>query len=376
LVDWPSGGMPDKPDEDLSAMPRGTALRVSALFTAALALALFLSWLLSGGGSELFRSKFPLRTYLRDGAGLRKGAEVMLNGVPIGRVEGVTLTSTLDPNRIIEVRMAIQRRYMANIPVDSIAAITAANLISDDEFVNISLGTATEHVGEGAEIASLIQSGTFNPSDLVASLRDTMSSIDFVLTDIEQGQSPLAKIVKGDELYKSINHQIAVLQQSIAVYADRKTPEGQFIYSDADYQKISKSIADLDHSLEQVQSGQGDLGKFVNDPAQYDSAVAQIRKVHQSLADANAGKGAAGTWLVSDAKYKDLRDRIQSIDKTVDRLTEGDTGLPKLLHSSELYDSVNQQAAKAAGFERELRENPRKFLRIQVRGGKKKPKQP
>jgi phospholipid/cholesterol/gamma-HCH transport system substrate-binding protein len=365
----------EDPSEDLNAMPRGTVLRVSALFTAALALALFLSWLLSGGGSELFRSKFPLRTYVGDAAGLRKGADVVLNGVPIGRVEAVALTATLDPNRIVEVRMAIQRRYMANIPVDSIAAITAANLISGDEFVNISLGKATEHVGEGAEIASLIQSGTFNPSDLVASLRDTMSSIDFVLTDIDQGQSPLAKIVKGDELYKSIDHQIGVLQQSIAGYADRKTPEGQFIYSDADYQRIGKAIADLDHSLEQVQSGQGTLGKFLNDPGQYDNAVAQIRKVHQSLADANAGKGAAGTWLVSDAKVRDLRDRIQSINKAVDQLTGGDKGFPKMLQSRELYDSWNQQAAKARDFEREFRENPRKFERIQVRGGKKKPKQ-
>lgn len=363
-------------NEDLNAMPRGTVLRVSALFTAALALALLLAWLLSGGGSELFRSKFPLRTYLKDGAGLQKGAYVMLNGVVIGRVEAVTLTSTLDPNRIIEIRMGIQRRYMANIPIDSIAAITSTNLISGDEFVDISLGTATEHVGEGAEIASLIQSGTFNPADLVASLRDTMSSIDFVLTDIQQGQSPLAKVVKGDELYKSIDHQIGVLQQSIAAYADRKTPQGQFIYSDADYQKISKAIADLDHSLEQVQSGQGSLGKFLNDPAQYDSAVAQVRKVHQSLADANAGKGAAGIWLVSDAKVRDLRDRIQSINKTVDHLTEGNTGFPKLLQSRALYDSVNQQATKARDFEKEFRENPRKFERIQVRGGKKKTKQP
>jgi len=369
---------PDHNDgnEDLNAMPPGTALRVVSVFTAALALALLLAWLLSGGGSELFRSKFPLRTYLKDGAGLRKGAYVMLNGVVIGRVETVKLTSTLDPNRIIEVRMGIQRRYMANIPVDSIAAITSTNLVNGDEFVNISLGTATEHVGEGAEIASLIQSGTFNPADLVASLRDTMSSIDFVLTDIEQGQSPLAKVVKGDELYKSIGHQIGVLESSIAAYADRKTPQGQFIYSDADYQKISKSIADLDRSLQQVQTGQGSLGKFVNDPAQYDNAVAQVRKVHQSLADANAGKGAAGTWLVSDAKYNDIRDRIQSINKTVDRLTEGNTGFPKLLESRELYDSANQRAAKARDFEREFRENPRKYERIQVRGGKKKTKQP
>ena len=367
--------MPDKPPEegqdDLNAMPPGTGIRVGALFLTALAIALFLAWLLSGGGAEFFRSKFPLRTYLRDAAGLQKGAFVMLNGVVIGRVDKVSLTSTLDPNRIVVVRMAIQRRYMANIPVDSIAAITATNLIGGDEFVDISLGRATEHVGEGAEIASLIQSGTFNPSDLVASLRDTMSSIDFVLTDIQQGQSPLAKVVHGDALYKSMEHQVGVLQESIAGYADRKTPQGQFLYSDADYQKITKTIADVDASLEKAQSA-----VFLNNPAQYDQAVAQARNLHQSLADANAGKGKAGAWLVSDAKYRDLRDRLQSINKTVDQLTEGKGEFPKLLQSRELYDSVNRQAASARDFAREFRENPRKFERIQVRGGKKKPKQP
>lgn len=368
--------MADEPQDELTGLPQGTVLRITALFTAALALALFLVWLLSGGGAELFRSKFPLRTYLSDAAGLQKGAYVMLNGVIIGRVEHVSLTSTLDPNRIVEIQMRIQRRYMANIPVDSIAAITETNLIGGEEYINIQLGTATEHVGEGAEIASLIQSGTFNPSDLVASLRDTMGSIDFVLTDIQQGQSPLAKVVHGNALYLSMGHQLAVLQQSIAGFADRKSTNGQLIYSDADYVKIQKMVSDFDRSLEQIQTGQGRLGQLLNNPAQYDRAVAQVRNIHQSLVDANAGKGKAGAWLVSDAKYKQLHDQIQSIDTKVNQLTEGDGRVPKLLQSRQLYDSLNQEASKVGTFERELRENPQKFLRIQVRGGKKKPKQP
>ena len=368
--------MPDEQQEDLNAIPPGTVARISALFIAALSLALFLVWLLSGGGAEFFRSKFPLRTYLSDAAGLQKGAFVMLNGVKIGRVQNVSLTSTLDPNRIVEIRMLIQRRYMANIPVDSIAAITATDLLGGDEYVNIELGKAPEPVGEGAEIASLIQSGTFNPSDLVASLRDTMSTIDFVLTDIEQGQSPLAKVVRGDELYNSLAHQVGVLDQSIASFADRKTPNGQLIYSDADYQRIRKLIAGFDLSLEQIQTGQGPLGKFVNDSGQYENTLAQVRVLHQALADDNAGKGPAGAWLAGDEKYRQLSDRIQSIGKSVDQLSQGSNGIPKLLQSRELYDSLNQQAAKSANFERDFREHPQKFLRIQVRGGKKKSTHP
>jgi len=353
-------------------MPKGTVLRISAVAVAALVLALFLALLLSGGGAEFFRTKFPLRTYLSDAAGLTKGAFVMLNGVVVGRVEKVSLTSTLDPNRVVEVRMSIQRRFMANIPVDSIAAITATDLIGGTEFVNIALGKAPEHVAEGAEIASLIQSGSFNPADLVASLRDTMSRIDFILTDIQQGQSPLAKVVHGDALYVSIGHQLTILEASIAGFADRKTPNGQMIYSDADYKKMSQMVTDVDHSLAQIQSGQGQLGKLLEDPGQYDRALAQIQKVHQTLADDNAGKGAAGAWLASDVKYKELHDRIQSIDKMVDQLTDPKAGFGKLLESRALYDSLNQQAKKARDFEREFRLNPRKYERIQVRGGKKK----
>ena len=364
--------MPDEPEEDLTAIPKGTVLRISALMVVALVLGLWLAWLLSGGGAEFFRTKFTLRSYLGDASGLKVDAFVMLNGVTVGRVDGVSLTSTLDPNRIVEVRMSIQKRYMGNIPIDSIAAVTATDLLGGDEYINIVLGTATEHIADGAEVASLIQSGSFNPSDLVASLRDTMSRIDFLLTDIQQGRSPLSKLVHGDALYVSIGNQLTVLEKSIASFADRKSPNGQLIYSDADYRNVSKMVADLDHSLGQIQSGQGAIGKLFNDPSQYNSALTQIRKVHRTLADDNAGKGAAGQWLVADDKYQQLRSRVQSIDKSVDRLTDPNSGFGKLMQSRALYDSLNQQGAKARDFEREFRENPRKFERIQVRGGKKK----
>ncbi len=64
--------------------------------------------------------------------------------------------------------------------------------------------------------------------------------------------------------------------------------------------------------------------------------------------------------------------RINSINTSVDNLLSPASGFGKLLNSSEMYTSLNAQAAHYRDFTHEFRETPQKFMRIQVRSKKKK----
>jgi phospholipid/cholesterol/gamma-HCH transport system substrate-binding protein len=364
---------PDDPQDDLLGLPSGTRLRVVLLAIASVSLALTLAWMLSGGGEELFNKKFSLHAFLSDGTGLDRGANVMLNGVPIGKVSKVSLTPTLDPTRVVRVDLKIQHQYMNKIPIDSIAALTADNLLGD-KYVNVAAGKSDEHVADGAEIASLIQNGAFNPADLVASLQETLARVNAILTEIQQGDTPLAQFVRGTDFYTGLQKQVTVIQNALHQAVDSHSTMGQLLFTDNLYNQIRQPILNIDRSLEETQRGENRVGHFLNDSSDYDKAVKQVHDLDQSLANANAGKGGAGPWLKTDAKYEEIEGRIRSIDAAVDKLTTGNGVFARLLESRQMYDTYAGKAAKARDFTKDFREDPQKYMRIKVFGKDKKAK--
>src|SRR5690242_17496977 len=93
--------------------------RLRVLITSAIALSILatLIYLLAGGG--FFKPKILLRSYFEDSGGLGSGAIVSYKGVKIGNVTSVGLSGLNDPQRTVEVTMAIERRFLPQIASDS-----------------------------------------------------------------------------------------------------------------------------------------------------------------------------------------------------------------------------------------------------------------
>ncbi|WP_180539745.1 MlaD family protein [Nevskia soli] len=360
--------MPEERDEELEGIPRGTVLRVLVVASGGVLLVLVLAWLLSGGGTEFFDRKFTLHTYVADSAELAKGDDVDFSGVKVGTVKYVGLNRSNDPNRAVRIDLQVDAHYLNRIPVDSEATLTETNVVGD-KLINITPGKATQHVEDGSEIPSLMQNGSFNPADLEQSLRDSLSRLDALFDEIQGGKTPLAQIIKGDDIYRNLETQVANIQK---VIGNRRTPLGKQILGDELYEQISQPVLKVDRELADIQQGKGKFGRYLSSSADYDNWVAQARNIHKTLADDNAGKGAAGQWLTSDDRYNQLRARIESINTSVDNLLSPTSGFGKLLNSSEMYTSLNTQAVHIRDFTHEFRETPQKFMRIQVRSKKKK----
>ena len=128
-------------------------LRVGVMTIAAMILLAILVFLLTGSKS-LFAKKVTLHTYLDDSAALTEGSAVRLNGVVVGKVKKVELSGESTPNRIIRVAMQIDAKYLPSIPVDSLAAISAENVLGT-KFINIRKGKSTAIIPPGGTVASL-----------------------------------------------------------------------------------------------------------------------------------------------------------------------------------------------------------------------------
>src|SRR5258707_2470881 len=102
----------------------------------------------------IFRAKANLRTYMDDASGIAVGTPVRLNGITVGELDKVQLTNSTDPKRTVEFMMEVDQKYLRDIPVDSVAGVSASNLLGD-KFINITKGRDIAHpVKSGDELKS------------------------------------------------------------------------------------------------------------------------------------------------------------------------------------------------------------------------------
>src|SRR5215471_9980341 len=132
---------------------RWSQLKVGVLGLAAFLILAVLIFLLTSSRG-LFQKNAILRTYMDDASGIAESTPVRLNGILIGSLDKVRLTNSPDPNRAVEFIMSVQEEYLQDIPIDSVAGVSASNLLGD-KFINITRGRDMAHtVRDGYEIRS------------------------------------------------------------------------------------------------------------------------------------------------------------------------------------------------------------------------------
>jgi phospholipid/cholesterol/gamma-HCH transport system substrate-binding protein len=343
-------------------------LKVGILVIVAMIIVGTLVFLLTGE-KKLFSKDATLYTYMEDSAAMTKGAAVRLNGVLIGQVQSVELSGEKQPRRTIKLVMGVEKDRLAQIPSDSVAAISAENVLGS-KFINIKRGTASTTVQDGQEIQAqdttnfddLVQSG----NNLLVELQSIVKRVDAVTALVEVGKGTIGKLLVDEELYNRANRiadDVERLTKSI------NTPNGtigKLINDDALYNDVRKSIARLDAVVADIQSGQGTAGKFIKDPALYDESRQAIAEMRKLLADLNAGKGSAGKLLKSDEMHRQIQGTIARLDRMLDKVNSGQGTIGQLLVNQQLYESMNGATVELKGLLKDFRSDPKKFLRIKL----------
>lgn len=316
-----------------------------------------------------WRGQVELVTYMDDSAAVSEGSPVRLNGILIGKVSAVELSGSTEPRRVVRMKMLIDDQYLKEIPVDSVAAIAAENVLGT-KYINIKKGTSQQTVKPGAEIASLdtrsfdevVQQGY----PLLLSLQETLKKINDIVSEVEVGHGTIGKLLVDETLYNKIVAIADQVQKITEALNSDKGTFGKLVYSDDLYNDVRQSLARVDNLLEGVQKGQGTLGKLVKDPALYNEARNTLVDVRKILADLNAGKGTAGKLLKSDDLHNQLAATIAKVDVTLDKINSGQGTLGQLLLNPSLYNSMDGATQELQGLLKDFRANPKKFLRIKL----------
>lgn len=338
-------------------------LRVGAMIACAVAIASVLVFLLLGG-SEFLQPSVAIYVYLGDLSGLTKGSPVRFNGIRVGTVTITELSHLKDPQRVVRVDMSITRHFLQAIPQDSTVEVTADNVLGD-KFANINEGKRPQPVQPGGELQRKPPQ-EINMADLMKAARAIIASTDALFSDIQDGRGNLGQFIKSDAFYNDILKKVSDFQRQVGELNARGSTTGRLIYDESLYDQIRAPVTRLNQQLADLDSGRGAGGTFLKDPAQYDQLRKTVGDLNRELTDLQAGKGQAGKLLKDDQAYTRIVRMIGDLNKQVDALNSGEGALGHLVVSSNLYESLNGETKNLQNMLKELRENPKKFLRLKV----------
>lgn len=327
--------------------------RIRVAFTLLVATAILstLVYLLTGGG--LFRAKVTIRSYFEDSGGMEPGAIITFSGVKIGKVDSVRLSHLSDPQRAVEVRMSIERRFLSQIPKDSLSEISTENVLGD-KYIQINRGKDPNPVVENAELGHKPATNVYVRID-ITTFTAQLRTVDAALKDVQEGKGPIGQFVMTDQLYRDLVSGVTKVARQIEAAADTQSPLGQLLYG-RDIQDLGDSLQRVDAALAEIQAGRGSTGKLMRDPAGYDD----IRK---SLADMRrtVDQTRETEFIKSDASYRAWTEGLVSLSRAVDDFNRGE-----MLNNSQLYESLLGATLDLGPTLREFRLNPKKFLRLKI----------
>ncbi len=343
-------------------------LRVGIMAIVAMVILGVLIFLLTGS-SGLFTRTATLLTFMNDSAGMATGATVRLNGILIGTIENVSLSGEKDPQRFVRIEMTVRRELLAQIPEDSLAGISASNLLGD-KFINIEKGKATVVVKDGAEIRSLVARDIpelMNQSaNILGDFQKMVKRFDLLFADIEAGKGNLGKLIRDEELYNRMNSLADEAQKTIVAVRTGNGTLAKLLYDDSVYMEARATIKKINDMVDELQAGNGTAGKFLKDPAIYDEARKTLAEARKMLEEVNAGKGTVGMMLKDGQLYRQVNQTIAKVDQTLDKLNSGQGTLGQLLVNPQMYESLNGAMGEFQSLAKDIRANPKKFLRIKL----------
>jgi phospholipid/cholesterol/gamma-HCH transport system substrate-binding protein len=309
-------------------------------------------YLLTGG--TLLEQKVTLYLYISDATGVSAESPVRVDGIDVGVVKKVELTNSKDPNRIVRVVIAAERKKLAAISTDSVTQLSTDTLLGD-KFVDISSGKSPDHIAPNGELHFRAQPDLMRTIDFTDFERQ-IRIVDATLADIESGASPLGQFVLTDTVYMNLRKKFIELQAAIADAKRATSLAGGLIYTDALYRQLEDPFVQLDRKLALLQSGQGEFGKLLRDPAQYDQTRASVQDLRKAIVSIRSAD-----YIVSDSMYSAWNHTLAGLIQQVEEFDAS-----PLFSSSQIFDNLNGAAGEMRKTVKEFREDPRKFLHLKV----------
>jgi len=259
--------------------------------------------------------------------GLAQGAPVTINGLTVGKVQGITFANTKGS---LVVKFTIEKDF--DFSKNSIVRIYSAGLIGGKN-----LGVFPEY-----DIRNIAKSGDTLRGDIE----------DGMLTAVTKALGPLEK---------KVNNTLATVDTlllSINAIVDEKT-RNNLQEAIANLNTTLNSFAGVSENLNHILSN--NTGKLDNTFTNLDKTAGNLSRLTDSLSQLETGK------LVTD-----LQNVVDKMDKIVSGVDNGEGSIGKLLKDDKLYQNLEGASRQLEQLLQDVKLNPKRYVHISVFGKKNK----
>jgi len=345
-------------------------LKVGALVVVAMAVLVGLIFLMSGSTGGVFAKRLRLRSYFANAAGLKDGAVVALEGVTIGNVRRIRVIPSRNPTPV-EVDMEVGAESLNGLHTDSTAFIAQAGVLGDS-YVDIDSSHAHgPPPGNNAEIKAAgsptIQDVIQSSQQSIQQVQLTLLKLDRTLDSINSGRGAVGRLINDREMADHIASITANLETVTQALAQGKGTAGKLINDDTLYTRLDSAVDKLDQITTALNQGQGTMGKLLHDDSLYNNLNATVKNTNELVAQINSGQGALGKFVKDPAFAAKMNDTVSSLDSLLKGIDQGQGTVGQLVKNRALYDNLNQTLTSAHDLIKAFRENPKKYLSVQLK---------
>ncbi|MEO6803911.1 MAG: MlaD family protein [Granulicella sp.] len=352
---------------------RWSQLKVGVIvIVAAVVLVTLLFLMTSSSGIGIFSKKLTVTTYFENAAGIKEGAAVNLEGVTIGTVKSVAVTSAparkLTP---VQVVMKIDKKYGKDLKKDSKAALTTVGVLGDT-VVDINSQVATgPPLQDGDELHTL---ETPTITDVVKASQGTIEQLNVILAkmntvvdNLQAGKGSIGQLINNPDLYNKANATVDELLTLEKNLNNGRGSIGKLMTDDTMYNRLNSAANKLDTIATALDAGKGTAGKLLKDDTLYNNLNATLVNANTILTDANAGKGGLGL-LLKDPKFRNqLSDTVSQMNSLVAGVSAGQGTLGKLAKDDAAYTNLNKLLEESTTLVTTIRKDPKKYLTIHLK---------
>jgi phospholipid/cholesterol/gamma-HCH transport system substrate-binding protein len=359
--------LPSQAEVRWSQLKVGSIILVSTLLLCTL---LFL--MTSAAGVALFQKRIVVRSFFDNASGVKVGAPVSLEGVTIGEVARVQITT--DPAHKltpVEVVMKLSPRFRTFLHKDSVASLQTTGVLGDT-VVDISSKNAS-----GPEIDNGDQLSTHDvPSiaDVVASSQDTVKSLNSIMpklndiaTSLDSSKGSAGKLINDPELYNRAVGTINQLETLASNLNKGRGTAGKLLTDDSVYNNLKDTTARLDALATGLSTGKGSAGKLLTDDTLYNNLNTTLNQTNALLAQVNSGKGGLGLLIKDQAFADHLNDTVTKLDTLLTNVNSGKGTIGKLATDDTAYTNLNKLLTSTDQLVNMIRTDPKKYLTIHMK---------
>lgn len=323
-------------------------------------LAVLVAGVVSISGIKLFSHRLTATSYFADAEGLKSGAAVNLNGVNIGTVKSVTITTAPGRQKTpVFVIMKIDPRFQSSVRTDSLAGLTNLGALADT-VVDIDSEHATGvPMQDGAELKSLntpsvldLQAG----QDTVKKLDEVEGRLNTVVDQITNGKGTIGKIMSDPSLMNNVTATTTAVGKVTAKLDSTNSSAGKLLNDHS----VTDKFASLSKDMQGVTA---DYSKLANGPlhGNIDSVSTHANSI---IAEVNAGKGGVGILVKNPKQLTDTMTKASALlnDYSKNPKTGGNFAANGITSADlqKLSTEINTLSTM-------VRSNPKKYISIQFR---------